>query len=645
MNVQGLDMEQGMLIDGNGRILLGEMPMVSGEETNYFDALDLYFGEETENETRQRFAAETDGQFVAKATDGRNWICMFHSLPVTNGWRYLYYEDYDALEKSFESGTLAFWVVVFMGAWLLLDIVVYFWYNNKLRKSLKIIAKQNEDLQVANRAKTSFVSNMSHEIRTPINAVLGMNEMIIRETEDEKIRSYAYDIRDAGRILLGIINNVLDFSKIESGKMEIVPGEYETALLVHDVCSVIELKARSKGLKLELQVDENLPARLYGDEVRIRQILINLLTNAVKYTDTGIVTLCLEGQKTEADQMILQVAVKDTGIGIKQEEMDKLSVEFVRLDEKRNHTVEGTGLGLPIVMRLLAMMDSRLEVESVYGLGSVFSFSLKQKIVDSTPIGDIRKLRDRMLEEDRKQKDHFTARGAKILVVDDTAVNLKVVCGFLKNSGIEVDTADSGERCLEMEAQKKYDLIFLDHRMPGMDGIETIHRIRRDSKNNRNTPIVALTANVVSGARDMYIREGFSDFLSKPISGESLGSMIRKYLSGKRFQEPEVDKMHGIEACGGEDVYREVVQAYVTQSPEVMEEIKKAFDTKDRENYQTHVHGVKSSSKYVGAIKLSEEAAKLELCAKEEQWEEIERNTEDFLNHYQRVVDQIRSDR
>ena len=396
----------------------------------------------------------------------------------------------------------------------------------------------------AGKAKSQFLAQMSHEIRTPINAVLGMNEMILRESLDEHIRDYAGNIQSAGRTLLSLINSILDFSKIEDGKMELVQEKYDLASVINDIVNSISERARKKGLAFHVNVEEELPSMLYGDDVRIRQVLMNLLTNAVKYTETGSVTLTMakasvhEGQESPSGQLggasskesvTLAISVRDTGIGIQKEDMGRLFESFERLDEQRNRNIEGTGLGMSIVTKLLAMMGSELTVDSVYGEGSVFSFRLRQEVMDPTPIGDFSK---RLMRDsgERGNEVFLYAPLAKVLVVDDNDMNLKVMKGLLKRNGIVPELASSGADAVEMMRRKQYDLVFLDHMMPGMDGIETLKKLRKEHLVSMGSSVVALTANAVSGAKEKYLSEGFDDYLSKPIEIEALEKKLRDYI-------------------------------------------------------------------------------------------------------------------
>ena len=390
--------------------------------------------------------------------------------------------------------------------------------------------------EIASRAKSRFLAQMSHEIRTPINAVLGMNEMILREVEDKDILDYAGNIDSAGKTLLNLINSILDFSKIEDGKMEIVPVRYDTASLINDLYHSIIQRADAKGLAFVMVVDEMLPCTLIGDDVRIAQVVMNLLTNAVKYTEKGSVTLSIHTAERHSGKVKLYVSVKDTGIGIRKEDMARLFESFARLDEVRNHNIEGTGLGISIVKSLLDMMGSRLVVESEYGVGSEFSFVIEQDVLDETPIGDYEKRqRESVIHKDKEGV--ILAPNARVLVVDDNDMNLKVARNLLKLCGIKPEEAVSGSETVERMRQNTYDIVFLDHMMPGMDGIETLHRLLEEKLVPEGTVMIALTANAVVGAREAYLAEGFADYLSKPIEIKHLVEKLKAYLPSRAYEE------------------------------------------------------------------------------------------------------------
>lgn len=387
--------------------------------------------------------------------------------------------------------------------------------------------REREQAIYANQAKSTFLANMSHEIRTPINGILGMDELIIRECQDKELKEYAYQIQDSGQILLSLVNDILDFSKIESGKMEIIPVEYRMCTMLNDLINMIKVRAEKKNLNLQLKIQETIPDGLYGDEVRIRQVITNLLTNAVKYTSKGQITLEMSGEYVGRDEIELQVRVEDTGKGIREEDKQKLFTAFERLEEKENRNIEGTGLGLALSQRILHNMGSKLEFESVYGKGSVFFFTIRQGVKDITPVGDFQKKYKQSLDKRKAYQASFTAPQARILAVDDNNVNLTVLTGLLRSTQMQIDTALSGAQCLKMVQEKSYDLILLDHLMPEMDGIEVLQKMR---EMGLQLPVIALTANAISGAKENYLQAGFQDYLSKPLNAKELEDMVRKYL-------------------------------------------------------------------------------------------------------------------
>lgn len=410
-----------------------------------------------------------------------------------------------------------------------------------LHFNLLVLRAFNRKLEVAaiaanqaNEAKSQFLSTMSHDIRTPMNAIVGMNEMILRNSHDEEILTYANNIKMAGTTLLAIIKDILDFSKIEAGKMELVLESYNFVSLLNDLVNMVTCKAEEKGLFFELNVDRNIPRVLIGDEIRIKQIITNILSNAVKYTKEGGITFTITSTKSDKrqDEVSLHVEIKDTGVGIKKEDLDKLFIAFERIEEKKNRDVEGTGLGMAIAQSFLNMMGSKIYVESEYGVGSVFSFELRQTVVDWEAIGEYEEAFKQFRSEQKAYKAKFEAPEAKILIVDDTEINLKVLSSLLRETKIQIDTADSGDACISKFKTKHYDIIFLDHMMPGKDGIETIKEMRtlKDTA-NENTPVICLTANAISGMREKYIEAGFDDYLTKPIDTVKLENMILNYLS------------------------------------------------------------------------------------------------------------------
>ncbi len=405
-------------------------------------------------------------------------------------------------------------------------------YVAAIEENSKLLEQKVELAEKKNEAKTIFLARMSHEIRTPINAVLGMNKMILSESNEDKIKEYAEDVENAAQSLLGIINEVLDLSKIEAGKMTLVEGEYDTVDLLYGVSNMIALRAQTKDLEFRVEVDEQVPTVLKGDDAKLRQVLTNLLSNAVKYTEKGSIVLGIECEKAEVGKNVrLKFSVKDTGIGIKEEDLPKLYEAFERFDEDKNHTIEGTGLGMSITVQFLKLMGSTLEVESVYGEGITFNFTLTQAIIDESPIGDFKaefKRRRRKVEP----KKEVILTEHKVLVVDDNNINRKVFASLMKNMGVRVVQAASGEDCLKKVTMEKYDMVFLDHMMPGMDGVETLKAFKKLEGNlNADTPVIALTANAIVGAKEYYLNEGFSGYMSKPIDTEQLDKILKKYLA------------------------------------------------------------------------------------------------------------------
>jgi signal transduction histidine kinase/CheY-like chemotaxis protein len=396
---------------------------------------------------------------------------------------------------------------------------------------MRIIETKAEEARKATKTKSDFLASMSHEIRTPINSVLGMNEMILRETQEQDIRRYAEDIQHAGNMLLSLINNILDFSKIESGKMEILPVKYDLSALINDTRIFVANRAKQKGLAFKVNAAKDLPRTLYGDEIRIKQIIMNILTNAVKYTEKGSILFSVDFDKADERSIFLKISISDTGRGMKKEDLEKLFAPFERIEELRNRHIEGTGLGMSIVQQLLAMMGSRLTVKSSYGEGSTFSFFVRQEVIDWTEIGDLSSSSTIKGKGKQSATEQFTAPDAKILVVDDIKMNLNVIVGLLKRTKIRVDTALSGEEAIRKMHEVEYDIIFIDHMMPEMDGIETLQRIKKDySILGGDKPTVALTANAISGAREFYLQNGFVGYLSKPVDSKLLEKTIMELL-------------------------------------------------------------------------------------------------------------------
>ena len=507
---------------------------------------------------------------------------------------------------------------------------------DKEKKDREKLIDMSERAVAANEAKSAFLSNMSHEIRTPINAVLGMNEMVLRESSDPAVITYSESIRTAGTTLLGLINDILDFSKIEAGKMEIIPVDYDLATVLSDLVNMIQTRLDNKGLMLVTEFDKSMPHLLHGDEVRIKQVITNILTNAVKYTEKGSVTFSVTYEKIpdEPDSVMLKVAIKDTGIGIKQEDMAKLFSKFERIEEERNRTIEGTGLGMSITQSLLSMMNSRLEVDSIYGEGSTFGFSLKQDVRKWDELGDYAEAYKRSITSRKKYHEKFTAPDAHILVVDDTVMNLLVFTSLLKSTQVKIDTAESGDDGILLALKNKYDIIFLDHMMPHKDGIETLKELKAAESNpNRDTPMICLTANAISGAREQYLDAGFDDYLTKPIESAKLEEMICEYLPPDKikaaavlkpkaapkavlpdaiFDIVELDAVAGINNAGSEEMYLELLKSYAGMMGKYLDDLADYWLCGNVANAVIMLHSLKGASRTVGAGQIQRYAKRLE---------------------------------
>ena len=454
------------------------------------------------------------------------------------------------------------------------------------------------------------------------------------------------------------MNDILDFSKIEAGKMEIIPVEYALSSVLNDLINMISERAAKKGLTFIVEADEKLPSILYGDEIRLKQAVTNILTNAVKYTETGSVTLTCKFTKKDKETILLRFAVKDTGIGIKASDMKNLFAAFTRIEEKRNRTVEGTGLGMSITKQILSLMGSRLEVESVYGEGSTFSFAVEQKVRNWDEMGDFEESYRRMMAGHKAYHEKFTAPKARILVVDDTAMNLTVVKGLLKQTLVKIDTAESGYECLHMVQKNHYDIIFLDHRMPGMDGLETLRHMKKLPHHlNEHTPVISLTANAVSGAREEYMAAGFDDYLTKPINSAQLEMCMIKYLPEEKVTRsltdgdnaatadetplpewlkatPGLNTAEGLKHCGGTTAYLDALTVFANSVSANADEIERYYKKEMWHDYTTKVHALKSTAQVIGAAELSEKARRLEKAGNSGYIDEIKQHTDNLLYLY-----------
>ena len=533
-----------------------------------------------------------------------------------------------------------------------------------------------EEVVRANEAKSQFLANMSHEIRTPINGILGMDSVLLKECHDENLREYAKNIQSAGQSLLSIINDILDISKIESGKMEILTIRYQLFSVLNDCYNLTKIKLQNKPVSFIMQINEKLPSWLYGDEVRIRQIINNFLSNAVKYTKEGNITFELDFEEKTDEQILLVITVRDTGIGIKEEDLGKLFESFTRIEEKRNRNIEGTGLGLNLTKNLVNLMGGEVFAESTYGKGSCFTAKIPQKIADAKPMGDFGKRYQQYLSTSDDDKLSFLAPDAKILVVDDVTMNLKVVEGLLKATKIQIDTAVSGSECLECVKTTPYQMIFLDHMMPEMDGLETLEHMKNLADNpNAQTPVIMLTANAIVGAKEEYIEAGFTDYLTKPIRETELLEMILKYLpeelvcenggqgieksqDAQDMEQPEaggegaeplqrLEQLEGLDVKTGliycmneEDFYIEMLQEFL--QADKASQLKHFLAEEDWDNYRTTVHALKSTSLTIGAAHLSGEAKALETAAKEGNMDYIRSHHDGVMDEYKELTDHLK---
>ena len=631
----------------------------SFKNNNFFEYYRSYNAVSTE--AFEHFKNEVTGgvgSTVIQNSKGEECMISYTPLESLKGWHLLtYIPKNDLVEKRVVDWLLPGAVSAGLLLLLIYNFTILMIYNRKL-------ADAAQQANQANAAKSYFLSTMSHDIRTPMNAILGLNEMVLRESQDATIIHYSESIRTAGSTLLGLINDILDFSKIEAGKMDILPVDYNFASVLNDLVNMVQKNAADKGLAFHIDIDAGIPALLHGDEIRIKQITTNILSNAVKYTKEGSVTFTVGYAKIpdKPDSILLKIRVADTGIGIKPEDMDKLFKAFERIDEKRNRNIEGTGLGMTIAQNFLAKMDSQLHVESTYGEGSVFSFDLEQKVVKWDPIGNYEETFRASLSERNRYREKFTAPHADLLVVDDTPVNLTVFTSLLSRTKIRIDTALDGDEAISMYKQKHYDMVFLDHMMPDKDGIETLTEMRglTDTPND-GTPIVCLTANAISGMREKFINAGFDDYITKPIDPDRLESMLLRYLpkgkigpaSGDRedddyvlpdflFHLSEIDVGSGLAHCGSGKSYMTTLEMYLDTAEKNADEIEQFWAAKDLRNTTIKVHALKSTSRVIGALELGELAANLEKAGDLGDTETLDRELATLLARYRKLAVELR---
>ncbi len=566
------------------------------------------------------------------------------------------------------SETILDLLIILIGSLMLLVVIAW---NKQLQVRLK---QKAEEAETAANSKSAFLANISHEIRTPLNAILGMNELVLRESRQPHIKEYAMYIKNSGKSLLTIISDILDLSKIESGKVYLVNENYSLSNLVEDVERSIQKRIMEKGLELKIYVEPELHENLKGDEVRIKQIIMNLLTNAVKYTEKGEVRLYITGTVVDNKQD-LTIEVSDTGIGMRSEDMDKLFTNFERLDLKRNRSVEGTGLGLPITKNLLVAMGGDITVSSVYGEGSTFTATVGQEIVNEEQIGDYRKKYKEKLHHEVRYHESFHAEDARILVVDDNEVNLKIVVGLAKNTKLQIDTALSAAEGLKLIRQHSYQLLLIDHMMPEMDGIEMLQHVKTmDGGIYKDIPAVAITANALSGAKQTYLDAGFCGYLSKPIDPERFEQIIKDNLPQEYVTEcgdgngdtategqetdgtsdpkqeeewsiPGIDIAKALSYIGGSrELYISLLQTYLDGSEERIRKLEECKNKEDIFNYDITIHGLKGISASIGADSMAIAAAGLEEACKDPQtaMTYIQMNHDQVVSRYRELLEQIK---
>lgn len=531
----------------------------------------------------------------------------------------------------------------------------------------KLLKEKNIEAQKATKSKTAFLSNMSHEIRTPINSIIGMNEMILRSSGEKETLEYANTIKSASQMLLALVNDTLDFSKIESGKMELVETKYDLSSVIHDIYSIFNIKMDEKGLAFQVEVDPDLPIGLIGDNVRLRQVITNLMTNALKYTDAGTIYLKIHRcQNLSSHTVKLRISVEDTGTGIAKEDLSRLKEKFVRLNLERNNDIEGTGLGISIVNGYLELMNSALQIESEPGVGSKFYFDIVQGVYDFTPIGEFANYN--IFSKKDVYVQSFIAPDARLLVVDDNQANLKVFEGLLKGLQCHIDTALNGEKAIKNASKTKYDLIFMDHMMPVMDGVMTFHNIRQLCEINKDTPVFVLTANAVAGAEQEYMNEGFTGYLTKPIVPQKLektvhdniapelvieiSESVRDGVTDRQIQKDDLSELPRVEGIDWDYAYShfndvnllsEIVKDFIATLASFVNELRDYYEaiveTQDEQKlhlFEVRIHSMKSAATMIGLLPIAGTAATLEYAARDRRLEVIIDMTPAFLAECER---------
>ena len=666
------------IIDDKGNYLVRGSNLKNANLFEYFKSYN-----NTDYQSQREFEKQIlgDSGFM-EITDSKGRLCVVAHTPVTSNrdWFLINIIPKVSLIPEVVDWMLLVVTIGALAALLLFNMVVMMLFNRRLAR--------------ANAAKSRFLSMMSHDIRTPMNAISGFNELIGRETNDKNIIKYSEAIRMAEKTLLGLINDILDFSKLEAGKLDIIPEEYDLVNTLNGITNMIRVKTEEKNLQLIVNIDSDLPRRLYGDELRLKQCILNILTNAVKYTHEGTVTFTVsyemcegcdekirknggrtrengekirgnEGKARENDEKIrkndrksvddggvidenyifLKVSVADTGIGIKEEDIHKLFIAFKRLEESRNRNIEGAGLGLSITQSLLNMMGTGLQVSSEYGKGSVFSFEVKQKVIGFEKVGNYEETLSHEKEAEVEDHQNFIAPEARLLVVDDTPLNISVFISLLKDTKMIIDSADSGLEALKLSTLNSYDIIFMDHMMPEMDGIETLHRLK-ELKNSRNetTPVICLTANAISGMKEMFLAEGFNDYLAKPIDFKELESQLLNYLPKEKVRFITVNEINYTNAAGitesgacvrgRKSIDPEIIKMYRDAVEENVEKIRSLWEAESYKDLTIQLHSLKSTSSIVGAAEVAELAANLEMAGKEGELKDCGNDIEKLLMLY-----------